>query len=107
MRATRTRPIVGSRLARRAAPPRARRRKSARLEVEYLERRTLLNGAIWYVDVNAAGSATQDGSAAHPFSKIQQGINAADASGGDTVKVLAGQYNENVNVDRTVALLGT
>jgi hypothetical protein len=72
--------------------------------LEYLETRELLNGATWFV--NAAATGSQDGSSAHPFATIQQGVNAADVNGGDTVKVEAGTYNELVQVTKSVTILG-
>lgn len=46
--------------------------------------------------VNVANKGTQDGSAAHPWASIQQGVNQAHSS--DIVQVAAGTYNESVSV---------
>lgn len=77
----------------------SQRRQPARFrpQLECLEARTLLNATIY---VNAADAsvplAQQDGSKAHPYGTIQQGVDAA--SSGATVKVAAGYYNEQVTI---------
>ncbi len=56
-----------------------------------------------YVDKAHCGLA-QDGTPAHPYCTIQDGVNAV-ATGG-TVKVLAATYNEDVSVNKQVLLMG-
>ncbi|MGD8451401.1 MAG: NosD domain-containing protein [Phycisphaerae bacterium] len=58
---------------------------------------------IIYVDDDNT-SGPWDGSIEHPYQYIQDGINHAAA--GDTVFVLAGEYLENLIVDRSVILTG-
>jgi len=55
-----------------------------------------------YVDDDAPDGG--DGSHEHPYNKIQDAIDAA--MDGDTIRVWAGTYEENVVVDKTVSLLG-
>jgi hypothetical protein len=83
--------------------PRKANRRRHRPAVEALEERTVLST----VFVNAAnvGDPLQDGSAAHPFGTIQQGVNAANPS--DTVSVAAGTYTEAVSVGKPLDLEGT
>lgn len=56
----------------------------------------------WYVDVNAAPGG--DGSAAHPFQKIGDGVGRA--LDGDRVLVAAGTYSELLTLDKSVTILG-
>lgn len=57
-----------------------------------------------YVDASNVGDPREDGSAGHPFDRIQEGINAA-ASGG-TVQVAAGIYYERITLRDGVDVLG-
>ncbi|MGB2842068.1 MAG: right-handed parallel beta-helix repeat-containing protein [Halobacteriota archaeon] len=59
--------------------------------------------AILYVDIKNT-SGVEDGSAERPYSKIQKAVDAANA--GDTVKVAAGDYRENVMVNKAVNIEG-
>ena len=75
----------------------------------------IVNRTTWYVDDDAPGDPApndntvsdldEDGSPAHPFDRIQEGIDAsADAH---TVLVLAGTYNENLTWDtKDIDLIG-
>ncbi len=56
-----------------------------------------------YVD-DSCPVGVPDGTPAHPYCTIQAGVNAV-ATGG-TVKVLPGTYNEDVNVNKQVLLMG-
>jgi parallel beta-helix repeat protein len=65
------------------------------------------NTRTWYVD-DDGGGPDEDGSAAHPFDMIQEGVNMA--SPGDTVKVLSGDYFEQVVISldhSTIQLIGS
>jgi hypothetical protein len=79
------------------------RRKFNRFTLEWLEDR-LVPTATWYV--NAAAVGFQDGSQAHPFATIQQGVNAANPAGGDIVQVAAGTYTGIISLDRPLTLDG-
>lgn len=57
-----------------------------------------------YVDASNVADPSEDGSIAHPFDKIQEGIGAA--SPGDTVQVAPGTYVENVVLPSGIDLLG-
>jgi len=57
---------------------------------------------IKYVDDDAPDDG--DGSREKPYNKIQDAIDAA--GDGDTIRVWAGTYEENVVVDKTVSLIG-
>lgn len=60
--------------------------------------------AIIYVDIKNI-SGTEDGSEAHPYNKIQNAVDAANA--GDTLKVLMGIYNENITMKDGVVIQGS
>jgi len=58
-----------------------------------------------YVNVQNANDPAQDGSAAHPFSSIQDGVDAANP--GDTVQVAAGVYYGEVDINESyISLVG-
>ena len=59
-------------------------------------------GTTIYVDDDAAEGG--NGSEEKPYRKIQYGIDNATA--GDTVRVLAGTYNENVIFNKTLSVIG-
>ena len=59
--------------------------------------------AIIHVDIKNK-SGIEKGSKKHPYNKIQKGINVAKS--GDTVKVVAGTYKENVTIDKSLILQG-
>ena len=59
--------------------------------------------AILYVDIKNT-SGVEDGSEEHPYGQIQRAIDAATA--GDTLKVAAGVYQENVKVNKAVNIEG-
>lgn len=52
----------------------------------------------------AVSDPLEDGSAAHPFDEIQEGIDAAVS--GDTVQVASGTYYENIILEDGVQLFG-
>ncbi len=56
-----------------------------------------------FVDITNS-SGIEDGTAAHPYNTIQEGINAAVS--GDVVGVAAGTYFENVNLGEGIQLIG-
>ena len=56
----------------------------------------------WYVDDDAADGG--DGSQEKPYNKIQDAVNVSE--NGDTVRVFAGTYNENVLVNKRIDLTG-
>lgn len=55
------------------------------------------NATPYYVDINNAGDTLADGSEAHPFGTIQEGLDVAND--GDTVLVVAGIYAGPNNID--------
>lgn len=57
-----------------------------------------------YVD-DTGCSAGGPGTQAQPFCTIQQGVDAATA--GDTIRVQAGNYNDPVNVNKSLTLIGS
>lgn len=59
--------------------------------------------SIVYVDDNNT-AGPWDGTLGHPYQHIQDGVD--NASTGDTIFVIAGQYHERVNVTKTIQLLG-
>lgn len=59
--------------------------------------------AVVNVDIKNT-SGVEDGSAERPYSKVQKAVDAANA--GDTVKVAAGNYRENVRVNKAVNIEG-
>ncbi len=60
-------------------------------------------GNIWVDDDNTSG--TEDGSKEHPYNTIGEGI--ASATGSQTVRVLPGVYNEEVDMKDGVNLVGS
>jgi hypothetical protein len=60
--------------------------------------RVCRNALYFYVDANVPENPGQDGDANRPFTRIQQGIDAA--SDGDTVVVLPGLYAESIDFHR-------
>jgi len=52
-------------------------------------------GVDWYVDASVGTSG--GGTSESPFLTIQEGVNAADTTGGDTVNVAAGTYSTATN----------
>ncbi len=58
--------------------------------------------AIYVDDSNTEGP--WDGSIQYPYRTIQDGIQAADD--GDTVYVFNGTYTENINIDKSLSLIG-
>lgn len=75
-----------------------RRRGSFRPRIEALEDRALM--ATFTVD----DSFVADNPAQRKYDTIQEAVNAASA--GDTIKVLAGSYEENVLVDKRLTIQG-
>jgi len=66
---------------------------------------SLLLGAVWYVDMDNAG--TQDGTGwMTAFTAIQAGIDAAFADGGGEVWVAEGSYPEAISISSNVMLYG-
>jgi hypothetical protein len=61
-------------------------------------------GATVFVDINNA-TGNEDGSAAHPFNTIQEGINAA--GNGGTVGVAPGTYYESITLASDRGVVGT
>ncbi len=61
-----------------------------------------LGGTIYVDDDNISG--IEDGTIAHPYNTIQEGVNAA--SYGDTIYVFNGTYQENVIIDKSLILQG-
>jgi parallel beta-helix repeat protein len=58
-----------------------------------------------YVDAGNVNDPNMDGSAAHPFSVIQKGVDAAGS--GDTIQVAAGVYYESVQIGKSsISLVG-
>lgn len=60
------------------------------------------SGQTIYVDDNATG--TENGSSAHPFNTIEEGLDAAES--GDTVQVAKGTYEENITIPKGVKVVG-
>ena len=65
----------------------------------------LASGATHFVgDNNCPGPGT--GTWGDPFCTIQSAVDAANAAGGDVIKVRRGVYTESVNIDRGVTIRG-
>jgi parallel beta-helix repeat protein len=63
----------------------------------------LSSSVIIYVDDDNT-SGIEDGSLAHPYNTIQEGVDAANS--GDTVMVFSGTYYENVSISKSLNLIG-
>jgi len=61
--------------------------------------------ADWYVD-GSVGASGDGSSWAAAFKTIQEGVNTANAAGGDTTNVAAGVYKEEVTIGKSVTLQG-
>lgn len=67
--------------------------------------RAEVESRVIYVDAGNVNDPVQDGSAAHPFGSVQEGVEAAVS--GDMVQVAAGVYHESVQISKSsISLVG-